>query len=201
MNTARDALKEAYGDIETFRFSARPGSNLRVVMDCAVIKDYLDTFRDPGNTFDLVFASIIVGFLENNVPLRTVRIKRTYEGKAEWYQEDNLVGTWWFMDEWGHSRFLCHEIQDEEGDLVKKRWYEHIPGTMGWCRRPDQFKDLEFAIFLVPLAESPEVMRPTLGPADSLERSRTPSPQPREAGQAGEAASSSGAASSGGAAK
>ena len=128
-----------YGEITTYRFTAREGSNLSVAWNSDEHATFLDEFRHPGPV-DHLYASFKVGFLETNIPVRTVRVRRTADDSKIWYQEDEPIGTWEYVEEYGRSAFLACYIDTDKG--VRTRWYENIPGSTGWIRRPDVFDEL-----------------------------------------------------------
>ena len=85
--------------ITSLRFSCRGGRNLTDAwdLDHDHVKAYLDKFRGT-EPLDYVFTSINIKLLDNNVPLRTCRVRRNSLGQQKFYQEDVKRGLWTYWD-------------------------------------------------------------------------------------------------------
>ena len=177
------------GGITSFRFTCNHGSTIETSWGSDEQMQYLEKFRNKAYELNITYVSIFTSFLENNVPLRTMRFTRlAIDGHDQRvYQEDQYLGTWTFNEEpWG-SAFLV--VNRGEGRL---KWFEHVPGTGGWCRRPDTMGELEWSVFLFPMWHTVPALRPlgasvtpgsapgtAPGSAEStLERPASPSPTP-----------------------
>ena len=152
-----------FGHITEYRFTCRRGSTIEDSWSSDDHNRYMEMFRDQDKEVNVTFTSIMVSFLESNVPLRTMRFTRLPKDGMERivYMEDHRIGTWTFEDDLNGSAFLVVDRAEEPGKQNLK-WFENVPGTAGWCRRPDTWNELGFACFLFPMWHTVQELRPGL---------------------------------------
>ena len=133
----------------------RPGGILERAEQEAAYQNFLAAFMDPGQSLDLVYASLHTYWLhQSNIGLRSLRIVRLVDPGAApgtapeqvYYIDDVREGLWtWEPPQW------LGLMRDSAAHPGSTRWFDSVPGSFGFVHRSDVGSEMHWQMTLVPV--------------------------------------------------